>query len=113
MHRIRREIGRRGPLAAAWGTLPASRIRTLGGGSSPRIVFGSCRTAAPHDAPWALELALDSRGRGVDALYVYALGMLDQPVEEWPELAVFLGDQIYADDSSPRRASASPRSARV
>ena len=83
------------------GALPASRIRTLGGGISPKIVFGSCRTAAPHDVPWALELALDSRGRGVDALYVYALGMLDQPVEEWPELAVFLGDQVYADDSSP------------
>ena len=31
------------------GKLPASRIRTLGGGSSPRIVFGSCRTAAPHE----------------------------------------------------------------
>ena len=84
------------------GALPASRIRTLGGSSTPRIVFGSCRTAAPHDPPWALELGLDPRGRGVDALYVYALGMLDQPVENWPELAVFLGDQVYADDSSPQ-----------
>ena len=101
MHRVRREIGRRGPLAGPGGTLPASRIRTLGGAVT-RIVFGSCRTAAPHEAPWALELARDSRGRGVDALYVYALGMLDQPVEEWPELAVFLGDQVYADDSSPK-----------
>jgi hypothetical protein len=82
-------------------TLPASRIRTLGVGRSSRIVFGSCRTAAPHTAPWALELALDERGRGVDALYAYGLRMVDQPVDEWPELAVFLGDQVYADDSSP------------
>ncbi len=82
--------------------LPASRIRTLGTNLSPRIVFGSCRTAAPHEPPWALELALDSRGRGVDALYAYALRMLDQPADEWPDLAVFLGDQVYADDSSPK-----------
>jgi PhoD-like phosphatase len=82
--------------------LPASRIQTLGGSGSPRIVFGSCRTAAPHEAPWSLELALDSRGRGVDALYAFALAMLEQPAEEWPELAIFLGDQVYADDSSPK-----------
>ena len=67
-----------------------------------KIVFGSCRTAAPHDAPWSLELALDSRGRGVDALHVYAMWMVDHPQEEWPALAVFLGDQVYADDSSPK-----------
>jgi phosphodiesterase/alkaline phosphatase D-like protein len=83
-------------------TLPASRIRTLGGSNAARIVFGSCRTAAPHEAPWTLELALDPRGRGVDALYAYALRMMELPVEDWPVLAVFLGDQIYADDSSPK-----------
>ena len=83
-------------------SLPPSRIRTLGGDQSCKIVFGSCRTAAPHDAPWTLELALDSRGRGVDALHVYAMWMVDHPQEEWPVLAVFLGDQIYADDSSPK-----------
>jgi hypothetical protein len=83
-------------------TFPPSRIHTLGGNRPSRVVFGSCRTAAPHEAPWTLELALDSRGRGVDALYAYALWMLKQPAEEWPSLAVFLGDQIYADDSSPK-----------
>jgi len=82
--------------------LPASRIQTHGGSGSARIVFGSCRTAAPHEPPWSLELALDSRGRGVDALYAFALAMLEQPAEEWPHLAVFLGDQVYADDSSPK-----------
>jgi phosphodiesterase/alkaline phosphatase D-like protein len=81
--------------------LPASRIRTLHDDAGPRILFGSCRTAAPHEAPWALELALDTKGRGVDALYAYALRMLQQAPDEWPDLAVFLGDQVYADDSSP------------
>jgi hypothetical protein len=83
-------------------SLPPSRIRTLGGEGTCKIIFGSCRTAAPHDAPWSLELALDSRGRGVDALHVYAMWMVHHPQEEWPALAVFLGDQVYADDSSPK-----------
>ena len=82
-------------------TLPPSRIRTLGDGAS-RVVFGSCRSAAPHEPPWSLQLELDPRGRGMDALYTYALSMLDRPDQEWPDLAVFLGDQIYADESSPK-----------
>ncbi|MCU1400147.1 MAG: hypothetical protein JWN62_3256 [Acidimicrobiales bacterium] len=91
----------------ATSALPASVIRThrrQSGheGQSARVVFGSCRTAAPHIAPWALELSLDVRGRGVDALYAYAFEMARRPIEEWPDLAVFLGDQIYADDSSPQ-----------
>ena len=81
--------------------LPASRIRTHGRSADVKIVFGSCRTAAPHEAPWTLQLELDPRGRGVDALYTYALSMIGRPADEWPELAVFLGDQVYADDSSP------------
>jgi hypothetical protein len=90
----------RWPVAGS--TLPASRIQTHGHGRPSRVIFGSCRTAAPHDPPWALELALDARGRGVDALYAYGLSMLGQPADEWPELAIFLGDQVYADDSSPK-----------
>jgi hypothetical protein len=81
-------------------TLPPSCIRTLPSGPV-RFVFGSCRTAAPHEPPWSLQFELDSKGRGVDALRTYALRMLELPQEEWPELAIFLGDQIYADDSSP------------
>ena len=82
--------------------LPPSRIQTLGSEIAPRFIFGSCRTAAPHEAPWSLELTLDSRGRGVDALYAYALGMIQQPAETWPHLAIFLGDQVYADDAPPK-----------
>jgi len=81
--------------------LPASTIRTLGGADPVKIVFGSCRTAAPHEPPWSLELANDPRGRGVDALYAHALRMIDLPETDWPHLAVFLGDQVYADESSP------------
>ena len=83
-------------------TFPPSRIRTLHDEMTPRVIFGSCRTAAPHEAPWSLEFALDTKGRGVDAVYAYALRMMRSEEAEWPDLAVFIGDQIYADDSSPK-----------
>ncbi len=79
---------------------PPSVIRTMDAGPV-RVLFGSCRTAAPHEPPWTLEMQLDPTGRGVDALRTHALRMLGQPPEEWPHLALMLGDQVYADDSSP------------
>ena len=48
------------------------------------------------------ELAVDERGRGVDTLWAHAARMTTEPVESWPTAAVLVGDQIYADDSSPR-----------
>lgn len=79
---------------------PPSVIRTLDGGTT-RILFGSCRAAAPHEPPWTLELDHDDRGRGVDALHAHGLRMLAQAPHEWPHLLLFVGDQVYADDSSP------------
>ena len=89
---------RRWPSAGS--RFPPSVIRTVDAGQV-RVLFGSCRTAAPHEPPWTLEMQLDPTGRGVDALRAHALRMLGQPHEEWPHLAVMLGDQVYADDSSP------------
>ena len=79
---------------------PVSVIRTLGEGPT-RILFGSCRAAAPHEPPWSLEFDHDDRARGVDALYAHGLRMLEQSPDEWPDLLLFVGDQVYADDSSP------------
>jgi len=91
---------KRWPIANS--TFPPSRIRTPHDDMTPRIMFGSCRTASPHEAPWSLEFALNTEGRGVDAVYAYALRMMQFDESEWPDLAVFIGDQIYADDSSPK-----------
>jgi hypothetical protein len=79
---------------------PPSVIRTLGKGPL-RILFGSCRAAAPHEPPWTLAAECDARARGVDALYAYGLRMLSQDAAEWPDLLLFVGDQVYADDASP------------
>ena len=85
---------------AADSLFPPSVIRTIDAGQL-RVLFGSCRTAAPHEPPWTLEMQFDPTGRGVDALRVHALRMLGQPTDQWPHIAVMLGDQVYADDSSP------------
>jgi hypothetical protein len=82
--------------------LPASVIRTTADGSPVRIVAGSCRAAAPHEPPYTLDLAFNVEGRGVDTLWAHAHRMMRQDASEWPTLAVFLGDQIYADDTSPQ-----------
>ena len=68
---------------------PPSRIRTLDPGRLPRFAFGSCRTTATHDAA-------GNREHGVDALRSFALALREGELE-WPDLLLFLGDQVYAD----------------
>jgi hypothetical protein len=84
---------------------PPSRIRTLdpSGDEGPlRVAFGSCRVAAPHEPPWTLPPSVDRRrGKGSDALYAFALRMRQADPGTWPHLLMLLGDQIYADDTSP------------
>ena len=97
-------------LADAGRSLPPSTIRTLEpndggddgrGGGPVRLMFGSCRSAAPHEPPWTLESAIDERGKGVDALWAHALRMMPADPATWPQLMLMTGDQVYADASSP------------
>ncbi|MEP6298938.1 MAG: alkaline phosphatase D family protein, partial [Ilumatobacter sp.] len=81
---------------------PPSVIQTSGSETTPRLLIGSCRAAAPHEPPYTLDLAMNSEGRGVDTLWAHAERMKSEPPSEWPSLVVFAGDQIYADDSSPQ-----------
>ena len=84
----------------------ASVIATLEPGKPLRLAFGSCRTSVSHDAAGV-------KSHGVDALRAYALRMADAaPVHadhtddadlaepRWPDLVVFLGDQVYADETT-------------
>jgi hypothetical protein len=64
-------------------------------------VFGSCRVAAPHEPPYTLKKDEDPRGREIDALHTLALRMRDEPREDWPDVLLMLGDQVYADEVSP------------
>ena len=71
-HRVRGEARRRGPLAGAPRSFPASVINSLDPDRPLRILFGSCRVALPHEPPYSLEKDEDDRGRGHDALYILA-----------------------------------------
>src|SRR5215212_8864010 len=66
-----------------------------------RIIFGSCRLAAPHEPPYSLPKDQDPEGREVDSLIAVAQRMAEQPPDEWPHALLLLGDQVYADEVSP------------
>ena len=73
-------------------TFPPSRIRTIDRERPLRILFGSCRE--PGDP---------GRQRGIDpdVLEAWAHRMATRPDEEWPDALLLVGDQVYADDTSP------------
>jgi hypothetical protein len=76
---------------------PVPVIPTLDPDKPLRLAFGSCRVSVSHDAEGTAAF-------GVDALRAYALrmaGLTGEP-QPWPDLVIFLGDQVYADDTSPR-----------
>jgi hypothetical protein len=80
---------------------PPSAFRTYPKEGALEVVFGSCRVAAPHVPPYSLRKDEDPRGREIDALHTLAQRMRNQPREEWPDVLLMLGDQVYADEVSP------------
>jgi PhoD-like phosphatase len=80
---------------------PPPVIRTLRAGAPVRLAFGSCRVSAPHEPPYTLTKDQDPRGRELDALYGLVARMRERPTEQWPDVLLLLGDQIYADEVSP------------
>jgi phosphodiesterase/alkaline phosphatase D-like protein len=75
-------------------SFPGPRIRTPDPGRQIRLAFGSCRYASP--------LSVISSGRyGTDALDAYARQLAAAPDEDWPDGLLLLGDQVYADETSP------------
>ncbi|MFP5022362.1 alkaline phosphatase D family protein [Pseudonocardia phyllosphaerae] len=76
---------------------PPSTIPTRGPDRAghARIVFGSCRYVKLADPKAA-------RAYGLDALDVYATRMATQPPEQWPDVLLLLGDQVYADELTPQ-----------
>ncbi|MBA3298981.1 MAG: alkaline phosphatase D family protein [Thermoleophilaceae bacterium] len=81
---------------------PPSRFRTYPKREPLTVSFGSCRVAVPNEPPYSLAKEEDEHGRGVDALRALALRMRGQDPDDWPDLLLLLGDQVYADEVSPR-----------
>jgi PhoD-like phosphatase len=87
------EIGEQVVWPSLGSPYPRSRITTLKPDKPLRLAFGSCRTSVSHDAKGNLI-------HGVDALRAYALRMARDDADRWPDLVLFLGDQVYADETS-------------
>jgi hypothetical protein len=73
-------------------TFPPSRIRTIDPARPIRLIFGSCREAPPMR---------NRGGRPPDVLDSFASRMLTQHHEEWPDMLLLVGDQVYADYTTP------------
>lgn len=85
-------------------SFPAPVISTLQDGRPLRLAFGSCRTSVSHDEK-------GNRTHGVDALRAWSLRTADLvpaadpddpdlSLERLPDLLLFLGDQVYADETT-------------
>jgi hypothetical protein len=80
--------------------LPPPSIRTLSDGESVTIVFGSCRVSLPHEEPYTLSKDEHPDGREFDALFTLAHELWERPRQDWPDLLLMLGDQVYVDEGS-------------
>lgn len=72
--------------------VPPCRIRTQ---VVEKVLFGSCRAAKATPGEEADKV-------GPDALDAYAARMQTRPEQEWPDALLLLGDQVYADEPTPR-----------
>ena len=79
---------------------PTVRTRTGEGAEPLRLLFGSCRVTRPHDAPYTSTRSKE--GVGIDALHAYGQRMLTREEPAWPDALLLVGDQVYADEVSPR-----------
>ena len=73
--------------------LPPSVLATLKPDKPLRMAFGSCRTSVAHNEA-------GNSSHGVDALRALARRMSMDPSARWPDLVLFLGDQVYADETT-------------
>ena len=85
------------PTTGPGAELPASELATTDPHRPLHLAFGSCRTSVPHDRD-------GNRLHGVDAMHAYAValaGLTEQPEGlHRPDLVLFLGDQVYADETT-------------
>ncbi|MFY1690698.1 alkaline phosphatase D family protein [Plantactinospora sp. WMMB782] len=89
------------------GKFPPSMIRTRpAGDSDARLIFGSCRETTQHATARKLPPdALDAYSRRLMAAVRAGRpgegGGAADGGDDWPDLMVLLGDQVYADQTSP------------
>ena len=65
------------------------------------VLGASERTFRVHDHHYALKKDQDERGREVDSLRALSHRMRGHGPDDWPDVLLLLGDQVYADEVSP------------
>ena len=73
---------------------PPSRIRTQGDDAEVRLAFGSCRHSRAATK-------IDDRHFYADSLAAYGRELATQDESTWPDGILMLGDQVYADETTP------------
>ena len=85
------------PATGPGAELPDPVLVTSDGEAPLHLAFGSCRTSVPHDRD-------GNKTHGVDAMHAYAValaGLTEAPEGlQRPDLVLFLGDQVYADETT-------------
>jgi phosphodiesterase/alkaline phosphatase D-like protein len=79
---------------------PPSRIRTLDAARPLRLAFGSCREPGARGS---------HRNIDPDVLIAYAERLMTAADDDWPSALLLVGDQVYADDTSPAMRAAITR----
>jgi hypothetical protein len=87
---------------------PASVLRTTDPGRPLRLTYGSCRIAElpmPRHRQGSRRARQraeeDLKQHGPDAMVAFALDLKDTPHDQWPDLMLHIGDQVYADNPGP------------
>ena len=84
---------------------PSPVVRTRNEERQVRLVFGSCRVGDPHPAtPQPSTPGSAPEPLGIDALWAYSRELQRGGIP-WPDALLLLGDQVYADDVSPKTAA--------
>jgi hypothetical protein len=80
---------------------PQPVVHTRNNERCMRLVFDSCRRGDPQPTHLGVEWPDDVKTLGIDALWTYAK-QLQRGEMDWPDAVLLLGDQVYADEVSPR-----------
>ncbi len=77
-----------------------SVLRTVDPDGPLRLAFGSCRVAE-LPAPRRRHRARHEQEHGADAALALARRLAAEPRDTWPVTMLFIGDQVYADETGP------------
>jgi hypothetical protein len=80
---------------------PQPVVHTRNDEPGARLIFGSCRVGDAQPTNLGRVWPDEVKALGIDALWTYSK-QLQRGEMEWPDAVLLLGDQVYADEVSPK-----------